>query len=92
MVAIFGTNASGAAKWPSFEPMQVAPSSGQNVQTIQIVPSGSDRVDLKYFGLKKISQVMDSIPWVRCASGNVLAKSLWPNDNRLLDFFRVIDF
>ena len=28
-------------------------------------------INLKWFWLKKISQVMDSIPWVRCASGNV---------------------
>ena len=28
-------------------------------------------INLKLFWLKKIIQVMDSIPWVRCASGNV---------------------
>ena len=28
-------------------------------------------ISLKLFWLKKITQVTDSIPWVRCASGNV---------------------
>ena len=29
------------------------------------------KINLKSFWLKKIIQVTDSIPWVRCASGNV---------------------
>ena len=32
-------------------------------------------INLKLFQLKKIIQVLDSIPWVRCASGNVFLHS-----------------
>ena len=34
------------------------------------------KINLKQFWLKKIIQVTDSIPWVRCASGNVSQTSL----------------
>ena len=49
-------------------------------------------INLKLLQLKKISQVLNSIPWVRCASGNVLyiyvdcrvlAVQLYLNDVRI---------
>ena len=33
------------------------------------------KINLKLYQLKKIIQVLNSIPWVRCASGNVFTKS-----------------
>ena len=44
--------------WPNFQPMQVA-------------PSGSDSTQFEKKWLENISQIMDSIPWVCCASCNV---------------------
>ena len=86
-MAKFATYAGGAIWWPILQLLQVAPSSGQicnickwchlvakfainasgaiwwpNLQLIQVVPSG------------EITQVLDAIPWVRCASGNVFLK------------------
>ena len=60
------TNASGALLWLNFELMQMAPS-GAIWELIQAVPSGEilDASD------ERFTQVMKSIPWVRCASGNV---------------------
>ena len=41
-------------------------------------------INLKLFWLKKIMQVTDSIPWVRCASGNVF--------QLVLNFFSTFGF
>ena len=43
----------------------------QGIETITLVMFLTE-FNLKSFWLEKIIQVTDSIPWVRCASGNVL--------------------
>ena len=62
--------------------MQVVPSGGQICNqckwrhlVAKIVTNTSDAIWRTILQLMKIapSQVIDSIPWVRCASGNVLA-------------------
>ena len=63
LVAKFATNASGAIWWPNLELMQVAPSGGQFYKLY--------KKQEKWYGVASLTQVIDSIPWVRCASGNV---------------------
>ena len=70
-MAKFKTNTSSAIWWPNLKPMQVAPSGGQILNQSKLRHLVLTEINLKWFWLKKISQVMDSIPWVRCASGNV---------------------
>ena len=79
------TNASGAIWWPNFELMQVPPfgtNSGgitwwSNFELIQVEPHtlGTNAGGILEFYLAgEITQVKDSIPWVRCAFGNVLTE------------------
>ena len=42
------------------------------------------------FWLKKISQVVDSIPWVRCASGNVYNLKDDEEGGRDVDYKRLV--
>ena len=47
-------------------------------------------ISLKLFWLKKFIQVTDSIPWVRCASGNVLRMACsGPGPGPGDDFFKM---
>ena len=63
-MAKFGTNESGAIWWPNLELMLVEPPGGQMLNSYTW-----NQVDHYLAG--EITQVIDSIPWVRCASGNV---------------------
>ena len=56
--------------------MQVAPSSGKKFNQSKLRHLVLTEINLEWFWLNKISQVMDSIPWVRCAYGNVLVRRL----------------
>ena len=58
-MAKFATNASSAIWWLNFQLMQVA-------------TFGPDRNTFDVILVEKISQVLDLIPWVRCASGFIL--------------------
>ena len=89
MVAKFGANASGAIWWPNLQLMQVVPSGGQicneskyrhmvakigtNADCITCWPNFLPMQVAFYFA-GEITQVLDAIPWVRCASGNVSSK------------------
>ena len=56
-----GAHASSATLWPKLEPIQVALQFGTNATGILLAG--------------EITQVKEAIPWVRCASGNVLTIS-----------------
>ena len=83
LLANFKTNASGAIWWPFLQLMQVAPSGGEfcnkckwrhlvvktkAISTIWRQNLGLMQVEPPLAG--EITQVKESIPWVRCASGN----------------------
>ena len=57
--------------WPNWQPMQVAPSGGQICNQFKKFHWNQFQTIL----VERFTQVMDSIPWVRCASGNVLFKN-----------------
>ena len=62
MLANFGTNSGGDTWWSNFELIQVEPHTiGQIWNQMQV----------EFYLAGEITQVIDSIPWVRCASGNV---------------------
>ena len=75
-MANFATNASGAIWWSNLQQMQVVSSGGQigtnasgpilwpNLELMQVEPPLAG----------EITQVLDALPWVRCASGNVYRK------------------
>ena len=54
-------------RWPNWQPMQVAPSGGQICNQFKKFHWNQFQTIL----VERFTQVMDSIPWVRCASGNV---------------------
>ena len=85
-VAKFATYASGAIWWSNLQLMQVVPSGGQICNSCKwrhlvakFVTDASgatwwllEPMQVAFFLLAgEITQVKDSIPWVRCASGNV---------------------
>ena len=53
--------------WPNWQPMQVAPSGGQSCNQFKKFHWNQFQTIL----VERFYQVIDSIPWVRCASGNV---------------------
>ena len=59
MLAKFGTNSGGITWWSNFQLIQVEPHT--NLEPTQVA----------FYLAGEIIQVIDSIPWVRCASGNV---------------------
>ena len=61
MLAKFGTNAGGATWWSNFELIQVEPHTIGQMEPMQV----------EFYLAGEITQVIDSILWVRCASGNV---------------------
>ena len=82
----FVTNASGVIWWPNLQPMQVAPYDDQiwnlckwrhlvdNFATKASFATWWPNLEPKkvaFYSAGEITQVIDSIPWVRCASGNV---------------------
>ena len=70
-MAKFGTNAIGAIWWTTLQLMQIAPSGGQIANCITCWPN-LEPMQVAFYLTGEITQVIDSIPWVRCASGNVL--------------------
>ena len=62
MLAKFGTNSGDITWWSNFELIQLEPNT--NLEPMQV----------EFYLAGDITQVIDSIPWVRCASGNVLPK------------------
>ena len=83
LVDKFGTNASGAIWWTILQLMQVAPSGGQICNQCKwrhlVAKIGTNACDAIWWTILQLmqiapSQVIDSIPWVRCASGNVYDK------------------
>ena len=68
MLAKFGTNGGGATWRSNFELIQVEP------HTIGQIWNQCKRHSISRAG--EITQVIDSIPWVRCASGNVFKNNL----------------
>ena len=78
LVAKFGTNASGAIWWPIFQLMQlmqVAPSCGQFFNSCKwrhLVAKFGTNASGATISWRDNSS-LDAIPWVRCASGNVLS-------------------
>ena len=67
MLAKFGTNSGGITWLSNFELIQVEP------HTIGQIWNQCN-VQVAFFLAGEITQVIDSIPWVRCASGNVFFK------------------
>ena len=83
----FATRACGAIWWPNLQLMQVAPPGGQNWDQLwwhhQVVKfwtntSGTtynwpnlEPMQMALYLAGEINQIKESIPWVRCASGNV---------------------
>ena len=65
LVAKFATNSNCITCWPDLEPVLVASPGGQ------ILTNTSAKNEYKFNIVEKITQVLNSIPWVRCASGNV---------------------
>ena len=66
-------NASGAIRWPNLELMQVAPSGDQiwkKCNQFKCYWNQSWTIPAE-----RLTQDMESIPWVRCASGNVSSKT-----------------
>ena len=63
------TNASGATCWSNFELTQVKP------HTIGQIWNQCIAMQVTFFLAGEITQVKESIPWVRCTSGNVLLAS-----------------
>ena len=62
MLVKFGTNAGGANWWSNFELLQVEPHENlPNLEPMQVA----------FYLAGEITQVLDAIPCVRCASGNV---------------------
>ena len=61
LVAKFVTNASGVISWPKFAINASGASWWPNLDSMQVA----------FYLAGEITQVIDSIPWVRCASGNV---------------------
>ena len=66
----FVINASGAIWWPNLQPIQVVAQRTHQL-ALQLELSKMDTNSI----VNKIIQVKDSIPWVRCASGNVHLKA-----------------
>ena len=62
LVAKIGTNANGITFWPNLEPMIVL----SNLELILVEPH-----TIGFLLAGDITQVKESIPWVRCVSGNV---------------------
>ena len=95
LVAKFVTNASSATWWPKMEPMPIALNVGQIwnqywwrhlVVKFWTNTSGTtynwpnlEPMQVEFYVAGEITQVIDSIPWVRCASGNVfwLFLNMW---------------
>ena len=84
-MAKFATNASGAIWWPNLELMQVVPSGSlicnQCNWRYLVAKFGTNASGAIWWTILQLmqiaqSQVIDSIPWVRCASGNVLIHRL----------------
>ena len=72
----FVTNASSATWWPKLELMLSTLHVGQwwsNFELIQVEPHwpNLEPRQVAFYLAGKITQVTESIPWVRCASGNV---------------------
>ena len=64
------TISSGAIWWPNLQLMQVVPSGGQICNLCKwrhLV----NKFALAFYLAGELTQVLDAIPWVRCASGNV---------------------
>ena len=70
--AIWWSNLESICKWQNWQPMQVAPSGGQICSQFKKFHWNQFQTIL----VERFTQVMDSIPWVRCASGNVLWRHL----------------
>ena len=62
----FVTNASGVIWWPKFAINASGATWWPNLDSMQVA----------FYLAGEITQVIDSIPWVRCASGNVYLKLL----------------
>ena len=69
MLAKFGTNSGGITWLSNFELIQVEP------HTIGQIWNQCN-VQVAFYLAGEITQVIDSIPWVRCASGNVYGKQV----------------
>ena len=63
----------GITCWPKLEPMLVAPLGSKTSGTTYNWPN-LEPMHVAFFLDGEITQVKESIPWVRCASGNVLVK------------------
>ena len=66
MLVKFGTNADGANWWSNFELLQVE---WNQMKFCQIW--NQRKLQVAFYLAVEITQVKDSTPWVRCASGNV---------------------
>ena len=64
-MAKIGTHSNCITHWPNLEPILAASPGGQ----IQVEPHTNGQIWPYLAG--EITQVKESIPWVRCASGNV---------------------
>ena len=73
MLAKFGTNSGGITWLSNFELIQVEP------HTIGQIWNQCN-VQVAFYLAGEITQVIDSIPWVRCASGNVFQVLMIQND------------
>ena len=60
----FVTNASGVIWWPKFAINASGATWWPNLDSMQVA----------FYLAGEITQVIDSIPWVRCASGNVCVR------------------
>ena len=71
-MAKIGTNANCITCWPNLEPMLVAPPGGQtNTSGTTYNWPNLEPMQMEFYLAGEITQVIDSIPWVRCAFGNV---------------------
>ena len=76
--AKFATKASGTIWWPKLQLMQMSPSGGQFWNQCKLhymlAKFGTDAGVATWlsFLAGEISQVKESVPWVRCASGNAM--------------------
>ena len=74
-MAKIGTNANYITCWPNLEPILVAPptnTSGTTYNWPNLEP-----IQVEFYLAGEITHVIDSIPWVRCASGNVCICLTW---------------
>ena len=75
LVAKIGTNANCITCWPNLEPILVASPGGQilnyNTSGTTYNWPNLEPMQVEFYSAGEITQVIDSIPWVRCASGNV---------------------